>query len=324
MPVARNRYSRPYGGPYKTGQPRPFSRQHGRGPATQEPILRPKVVAWTLVTLVLFVAALAALLWATIGPGGQSGDSTPAPVPRVTVTATPDVAGGAIEPTEGTEPITAPDEVAAELLLAESEPAVTVGMGVDLSEHSLDDPASPWVIVNKARPLTPQSWVPADLESVAGAQLVPQAATGLRAMVDDAGAADLELLVSTAYRSIGLQRSLYDGYAAQYGRDRADRFSARPGFSEHHTGWAVDVYASDACRLQECFADEDAGQWVAAHAHQYGFVVRYPDGAEEITGYRFEPWHLRFVGIELATAMHEHSILTLEEAFDLPPAPNYP
>lgn len=268
-------------------------------------------VVWAAVILVALIAGLTTLWWATGGLGVGGPASTP--VPRVTVTAQPD----------GTASITARDDPNDTLSQRDGDASVIVRPNVDLSQHSVDDPQSPWVVINKTRPVDPQSWVPPELESVGGAELVPQAAEALREMLAAAKEADAPLRVATGYRAYGFQESIYRDYANKWGRDRADRFSARPGFSEHQTGWAVDVFHSESCRLQVCFADEAAGQWLAAHAHEYGFVVRYPQGAEAITGYTFEPWHLRYVGSELATAMHEHNIATLEQVFELPAAPDY-
>jgi D-alanyl-D-alanine carboxypeptidase len=78
------------------------------------------------------------------------------------------------------------------------------------------------------------------------------------------------------------------------------------------------------CALQICFGQTPQGQWLAAHAHEYGFVIRYPDGKTDVTGYQYEPWHVRYVGVELATEMHDTGVSTLEEFFGWPPAPNYP
>ncbi|MCY7411454.1 MAG: D-alanyl-D-alanine carboxypeptidase family protein, partial [Salinibacterium sp.] len=72
-----------------------------------------------------------------------------------------------------------------------------------------------------------------------------------------------------------------------------------------------------------CFADTPQGQWLAANGWMYGFIVRYPNGYTQITGYEYEPWHMRFVGVELATELHSTGVLTLEEFFGLPPAPTY-
>ncbi|MBD4644500.1 D-alanyl-D-alanine carboxypeptidase family protein, partial [Xanthomonas citri pv. citri] len=82
------------------------------------------------------------------------------------------------------------------------------------------------------------------------------------------------------------------------GRAEADRVSARPGYSEHQTGLAWDVgdAATPTCDLEACFGDTAAGRWVAAHAAEHGFVIRYPAGAEDETGFAHEPWHLRYVG----------------------------
>lgn len=290
------------------GSRRPL--RHGSAHAVGRPMLSAKTVAWALAGVLVLIAGLTALLWLALNPDGTNAAQTP--LPHVTVTASPDVGAG---------PITAPG--APQESPPSDQPAVVVGPGIDLTQHSLDDPASPWVVVNKARPIEPQSWAPSQLESVSPAQMVPQAAAALRELIDDAAAADLRLRTGTGYRAYGFQQSIYADYAAEFGAERADRFSARAGYSEHQTGWAVDVYSSEQCRLQECFADEPAGVWLAAHAHEHGFVIRYPQGSEHVTGYRFEPWHIRYVGPELATAMRERDILTLEQAFGLPAAPSY-
>ena len=284
--------------------------RHGRVPVGGRPALRLKVVAWAVPAFLIVVVGLTVLLVGGFGPSGVEPATDP--VPRVTVTAGAEEVSDPITAQETPESAATPDS-----------PKVVVGPGIDLSQHSLDDPASPWVVVNKMRPLDPQSWVPAQLDRVGTAELVPEAASALQEMIDAADAADLRLRVGTGYRAYGFQESIYREYAAEHGVERADRFSARPGFSEHQTGWAVDVYSSQPCRLQECFADEPVGAWVANHAHKYGFVTRYPRGVEDVTGYRFEPWHIRYVGPELATAMHEHDISALEQALGLPAAPNY-
>ena len=97
------------------------------------------------------------------------------------------------------------------------------------------------------------------------------------------------------------QAVIYDEKVAKSGEKEADKYSARPGYSEHQTGLAIDV--STGCigyRLLETFANTNEGKWLAENAHNYGFVIRYPEDKTEITGYAYEPWHLRYVGIELA------------------------
>ncbi|WP_159450183.1 M15 family metallopeptidase [Demequina sp. NBRC 110056] len=245
--------------------------------------------------------------------GAGSGAS---PAPTATVTAEP---GGT------TAPITAAStEPATPMSSALPEPAISVSPSFDLTAHSIDDPASIWAVVNKHRPVDPQSWSPGALEVIpGGGQMTPEAAQALRDMRAAAAEAGAGFSVGTAFRSYGVQQGLYSRYVRTWGADRADTFSARPGYSEHQTGLAADIYQSAACRLKPCFGDEAAGLWVAEHGHEYGFHLRYPEGSTDVTGYRYEPWHIRYVGVELATHLHDEGIATLEEAFGLDPAPDY-
>ena len=117
----------------------------------------------------------------------------------------------------------------------------------------------------------------------------------------------MNIIPVSGYRSYSQQASLYDSYVRQYGQATADTLAARPGFSEHQTGLAMDIgNASGVCALQACFATTPAGKWAAANAATYGFIIRYPAGAEAVTGYTYEPWHLRYVGRDLARAGQHH------------------
>ncbi len=102
--------------------------------------------------------------------------------------------------------------------------------------------------------------------------------------------------------------------------------SARPGHSEHQTGLAVDVgdLTDPSCDFLPCFATTPAGLWVAAHAQDFGFLVRYTPENSAVTGYAAEGWHLRYVGRELAGHMRSAGLTTLEETFGLPGGPVYP
>lgn len=111
----------------------------------------------------------------------------------------------------------------------------------------------------------------------------------------------------SGYRSYTYQSSLYNNYVNSYGQAQADRFSARPGYSEHQTGMAFDLKHSNGTLVETT----PEVNWIAAHAHEYGFIVRYPSGKESATGYMPEPWHLRYVG-DQASAIYA-SGLTLEE-----------
>ena len=200
----------------------------------------------------------------------------------------------------------------------------------DRSQKSLTDPSSIWVVVNKLNRLDPKSYAADDLVTVPvdhtnPAVLRTKAADALVEMFDAyAAEADGKLQVLSSYRSYDVQVSVYGGYAASEGADGADTHSARPGFSEHQTGLALDIGGLPSeCPLAACFADTDQGKWLKANAYKWGFILRYPKGLTDITGYTFEPWHYRYVGVDLATAMHDTDIKTLEQFFDLPAAPDY-
>lgn len=193
----------------------------------------------------------------------------------------------------------------------------------DRGLRSIDDPNSTWVVVNKLRPLNPIAYAPGDLVDIGGGlQLRAEAAQAVAALRVEAAAAGLDVEVQSAFRSFERQQGLFGNATARFGVDGAELRSARPGFSEHQTGLAVDV-GGGGCDIERCFGETVEGRWVVANAHRTGWLVRYPAGAEPITGYQYEPWHLRYVGPELATEMHETGVATLEEFFGLPPAPQY-
>ncbi|WP_450091382.1 M15 family metallopeptidase [Pseudoclavibacter endophyticus] len=157
-----------------------------------------------------------------------------------------------------------------------------------------------------------------------GHSLRSEAASAVQTMFTAASAAGYALDMTSGYRSAESQTQLYEGYVADLGQEGADATSARPGYSEHQTGLAADISAPDAgCVLEACFGATEAGQWLSANAWQYGFILRYPDGVTHITGYEYEPWHFRYVGAEVATAMHEQGIVTYEEFLGKPEAPDY-
>jgi len=124
-----------------------------------------------------------------------------------------------------------------------------------------------------------------------------------QAALDEAG---LWLLARSGYRSYETQAQVYERYVSESSQEAADRFSARPGHSEHQTGLALDVTASAVNgQLVEEFGNIPEGQWLRDHAHRFGFIIRYPEGRENETGYIYEPWHIRYVGIEAATKIYE-------------------
>lgn len=187
--------------------------------------------------------------------------------------------------------------------------------------HSIDDPNSIWVVTNKKRPL-PNGFIPPNLVTIGGTKLQKIAADEANQLVGDAAAAGVTIRPISGYRSYNSQVSLYNSYVARDGQSKADTYSARPGFSEHQTGLVVDMGDGGRCDLEICYANTPGGKWIAENAHKYGFIVRYLEGKTPITGYQYEPWHLRYVGVELATELKTNG-QTMEEFFGLPPAPGY-
>ena len=131
-------------------------------------------------------------------------------------------------------------------------------------------------------------------------------------MQNDAAAQGLYLQLSSGYRSYYDQQIVYNGYVYDVGSDVADTFSARPGYSEHQTGLVIDLNSID-----DSFGYTAEAAWVAEHAHEYGFIIRYPNGMDNITGYKYEPWHIRYVGSEVATEIYNRQTC-LETYLGLP------
>ena len=144
-------------------------------------------------------------------------------------------------------------------------------------------------------------------ENFAVTELNPLALSSFNKLSSDAALLGLNIRCSSGFRSYATQQTLYNNYVASDGAAAADTYSARPGHSEHQTGLAIDVnsISDDFLGTPEC-------EWLAKNAHRYGFIIRYPKGKEDKTGYRYEPWHIRYLGVETATAVY-NSGLCLEE-----------
>ncbi|MDD7961041.1 M15 family metallopeptidase [Microbacterium thalli] len=188
-----------------------------------------------------------------------------------------------------------------------------------------------WVLVNKTNALDPIDYWPEPqaraegVERTSGGHMRADVAAALSQLVSaarDEGAG--EIGVNSGFRSYDLQVATYRNYVGKLGQSNADLTSARPGHSEHQTGLAVDVVAcDDGCGTIEGFGGTPQSDWVAANAHRFGFIVRYGDGDTATTGYEYEPWHLRYIGPELAGAYASGGFRTLEDFFGMPPAPDY-
>ncbi|MCP2638508.1 M15 family metallopeptidase [Microbacterium sp. HD4P20] len=194
----------------------------------------------------------------------------------------------------------------------------------------LGDSARVWTVVDKLRPASPIDYRPSALvmpegvRNIDGGALRADAAAALTSLVTaarDAGAGEIGL--ASAFRSYETQQLTYARHVAVRGQ-QADQVSARPGHSEHQLGLGVDVVpCAGACGSLDDLAGTAQGQWITEHAWEHGWIVRYVEGATPVTGYLPEPWHLRYVGAELARAYHEGGWRSLEEFFGLPPAPDY-
>ncbi|WJP97472.1 M15 family metallopeptidase [Macrococcus bovicus] len=133
-----------------------------------------------------------------------------------------------------------------------------------------------------------------------------------------AGAAEgLNFAVRSGFRSYDEQAALYQDYVARDGKAAADTYSAEPGHSEHQTGLTFDLGSRESVKdFTISFGDTPEGKWLQTHAQDYGFIIRYPKGKEHITGYQYEPWHIRYLGTDLAQDVYR-SGLTLEEYYGL-------
>lgn len=183
----------------------------------------------------------------------------------------------------------------------------------------ISNPDNPLVLVNKYRQL-PSEYTPCDLEPIdvrfnpQGLLLRRDARIAFEDMCSGAAKEGLHLEAISTFRSFSYQNKVYlknklpDMNMEDYQRER-DKVSARAGHSEHQTGLAVDI--ND---LEQTFENTPEGRWLADHAHWYGFILRYPKGRERITGYDYEPWHFRYLGKELAKAVHQ-SNLTYDEYY---------
>lgn len=146
------------------------------------------------------------------------------------------------------------------------------------------------LVVNKTYGL-PQSYSPG---------VDPAAKAALDTMIAAAEQEGIKLWVESGFRSYDLQTTIYTSYVSREGQTAADRYSARPGYSEHQTGLAFDMNS-----FEDSFGETAEGKWLAEHSWEYGFTMRYPKEKEDITGFRYEPWHVRYLGYDLAKELHE-------------------
>lgn len=133
------------------------------------------------------------------------------------------------------------------------------------------------------------------------------------AMKADALAVGLNLWIQSGYRPYELQKKLYDGYVSRSGKEEADTYSARPGYSEHQTGLCFDIN-----NPSRSFNGTKEAEWIAQNCYKYGYIIRYPEGKTDETGYIYESWHVRYVGTDLSYQLYNNGDwITMEDYFGL-------
>lgn len=180
------------------------------------------------------------------------------------------------------------------------------------------------IFANKKHKL-PDGYEPSDLTlltvptAYGDVYMRQEASDAMSNMIAAANAEGVYPVVTTAYRDYSFQESLYNGYVERDGVEAADTYSSRPGYSDHQTGLAADISCeSNSYNLNQDFENTAEGQWLAQHAHEYGFVMRYPNGKESVTGYTYEPWHFRYIGVEEATNLYNTDPnMTMEEYYGI-------
>ena len=171
------------------------------------------------------------------------------------------------------------------------------------------------ILVNKHNYLK-EDYVPENLKSLSSTyalsnmKMVEEAANAFESLSKDASKENYKIIAMSTYRSYEYQIDLYNKYVKSDGKDAADTYSGRPGNSEHQTGLAVDVY--NQTETYTNFEKTKEYNWMQENAYKYGFILRFPKGKENETGYEFESWHYRYVGKDIAKYIHKHNI-TLEE-----------
>lgn len=206
--------------------------------------------------------------------------------------------------------------------LKQSSQNSTAPMTQHNSVQVVANPASIPVLINKLHKL-PDGYIPGDLvyttipfvfaEKTEKRKMRSEAAVAIEKLFASANQQGISLSGVSAYRSHSTQTTLFNYYVKKDGYAKAISYSALPGTSEHETGLAIDVTgASGKCPAQDCFGNTKEANWLQAHSAKFGFIIRYPKGKESITGYKYEPWHLRYVGTSIAEEIMSQGI-TLEE-----------
>lgn len=260
-----------------------------------------------VIVLVLVVLALLFVIITRSGVLNGEASSTPNPTPDNIVTDQPDSGNPELNPT----PEPTPEPTPTPTPTPTPEPTPTPGPYADKPDIDITD--WKYVMANKNRLLS-ADYIP-ELRDVGNGHMFDErAADALLAFLDGARDAGLSVYLTSSYRSYATQEMLYNNKLAQYGGDHAvaSRIVAVPGSSEHQTGLSADIVDKYYQFMDESLANTELSKWMKEHCAEYGFILRYPQDKQEITGIMFEPWHFRYVGEEAASYIMEHG-LCLEE-----------
>lgn len=192
--------------------------------------------------------------------------------------------------------------------------------------NSIIKPEGILIVANKNRPLDseykPEDLIVPDIkfsfdEEHEKRYMREEAAKALESLFKNAYEEGKYIFAVSGFRSYNTQKYVFNDLANRLGEEEANKVSARPGQSEHQTGLAMDITSQNVgFRLVEEFGNTDEGKWVESNAHRFGFIIRYPEDKTHITGYKYEPWHLRYVGKDVAEEIYSEQI-TLEEYFGI-------
>ncbi|MFC5529003.1 M15 family metallopeptidase [Cohnella yongneupensis] len=264
--------------------------------------------------------------------------SAPPALPQQTADASPTTP--AATPSEmPASPVASAAASASELTEQAEQAASPVASESTKDEHRDKMPACPLYVSKDPKTKLAESYVPPDLKQVASPKaydikkklaenlkpddeeslynetlLTKQAGEALDTLIAAADKEKIELVAYSGYRSYNTQRLVYERYVNSIGQEEADKISAVPGHSEHQTGLAmditskklVDIYSKDKTKspLQQSFGEDPEGKWLAENAHKFGFIMSYPEDKEDKTGYSYEPWHYRYVGVDVASIIY--------------------
>ncbi|MGO4273939.1 D-alanyl-D-alanine carboxypeptidase family protein [Paenibacillus sp. TAF58] len=268
--------------------------------------------------------SLAIFVALSIATGCSKGEIAPSGSPAAT--AAPPISTGS--PTPSLSPSPSPLATPKPSTVPTASPSTSAVPPKRGAIQAVSKPESMTVLVNKQNSL-PSSYEPTDLvypdipftfaEKNEKRKMRETAASAIEKLFAGADKDGIHLAGVSAYRSYATQKSIFQRYVLKDGEEKAKTYSAVPGTSEHETGLAIDVTGSDGkCAAEDCFGGTKEAKWLETHVAEYGFIIRYPKGKTTITGYQYEPWHIRYVGINVAKELVSKS-LTMEEFYNAVP-----